>query len=162
MRVKCFPPVINEQSEILILGTAPGTKSIKDQGYYAHKGNRFWPLMGVILNERIPADYESKKNLLLKHKIALWDVLAECDRTGSGDSSICNEIANDFNLLLHNFPGIKKIVFSGLNPKFFFDTHVKLSKQLPTVVARSTSPTNNRNYSFEELVEIWKPLIAEG
>jgi TDG/mug DNA glycosylase family protein len=141
------------------LGTVPGGQSLIHQEYYAHGGNRFWPLMQSLLNQNGILDYEAKKQMLLNNGIALWDVIKECDRKSSKDSDIENEITNDFNLLLKKYSSIKKIIFNGHNPKAYFDIHVKPERPIELLVAKSTSPANNRNYSFEELQVIWKPLI---
>ena len=159
MKVKCFEPIINSKCRLLILGTAPGKQSLLHNEYYAHGGNRFWPLMFNLLNGKHTDDYKAKQQLLLDNEIALWDVIKECDRKSSKDSDIENEIANDFNELLRKYTSIKKIIFNGHNPKTYFDIHVKLDRPVELVIAKSTSPANNRNYSFEELEAIWEPLI---
>lgn len=159
IRVKCFEPIIDESCHTVILGTAPGGPSLLHQEYYAHGGNNFWPLMQVIFIKPGILKYEEKKKMLLNNNIAIWDVLKECDRKTSKDSDIKNEIANDFNTFFKTYPEVRKVIFNGHNPKHYFDIHVKLEKQLEFHLAISTSPMNNRNYSFDDLLAIWKPLI---
>lgn len=159
MKVKSFDPIISDSCNILILGTAPGGQSLLRREYYAHGGNNFWPLMQAILDKPGILKYEEKKQMLLNNKIAVWDVLKECDRNTSRDSDIENEIANDFSAFFKSFPSVEKVIFNGQDPKFYFDLHIKLEKSIELLVAKSTSPMNNRRYSFDELLAIWKLLI---
>lgn len=162
MRVNCFDPIIDQDCTLLVLGTAPGGQSLLRQEYYAHGGNRFWTIMQHILNAKGLLDYAAKRELLLKNRIALWDVIKECDRKTSKDSDIENEVVNDFTTLLNNYPNIQTIVFNGHKPKMYFDIYVKLNKPVDLKVVKSTSPSNNRNYSLEELIAIWKPIIKNN
>ena len=86
-----FPPVYDENSEILILGSFPSVKSREMQFFYGHPQNRFWKVMAQVLDEKVPQTIPEKKEMLLRHHIALWDVIASCDIAGSSDSSIRNE-----------------------------------------------------------------------
>ena len=82
---KSFAPSIDNNSEILILGSMPGVKSLKEQQYYAHPQNRFWKVMGVVCNETNLSEYtyDLKLKTLLKNNIALWDTIKTCKRLGS-------------------------------------------------------------------------------
>lgn len=90
-----FPPVYDENSEILILGSFPSVKSREMQFFYGHPQNRFWKVLAQVLNETVPQTIPEKKEMLLRHHIALWDVIASCDIAGSSDSSIRNVVPND-------------------------------------------------------------------
>ena len=94
-----FSPVYNEESRILILGSFPSVKSRENQFYYGHPQNRFWKLIAEIFNEPVPQTIEKKKDLLLTHQIAVWDVIDSCDIVGSSDSSIKNVVPNDMNVI---------------------------------------------------------------
>ena len=85
-----FEPVCDEKSRILILGTFPSVKSRENAFYYGHPQNRFWKVLAALLDENIPSSIEEKKKMLLKHGIAIWDVISSCDIEGSSDSSIRN------------------------------------------------------------------------
>src|SRR5688500_9404170 len=91
-----FTPIGNQDSEILILGTMPGERSLKLQQYYGHAGNQFWKIMFALFEEPFTTNYELRTILLLKNKIALWDVLSYCEGKGSSDTNIEKEIPNDF------------------------------------------------------------------
>lgn len=41
----CFMPIIDFQSRVLILGTLPGTLSLKRHEYYADPKNQFWDII---------------------------------------------------------------------------------------------------------------------
>ena len=90
-----FDPVYDENSRVLILGSFPSVKSREISFYYGHKQNRFWGMLCGYFSQEIPQTVEEKRALLLKHNVALWDVIAACDITGSSDSSIKNAVAND-------------------------------------------------------------------
>ena len=81
-----FPPVFNERSRVLILGTIPSPRSRELGFYYMHPQNRFWRMLCAVLNEKLPSDIEGRKLLCTKHGIALWDVLESCDISGAEDS----------------------------------------------------------------------------
>ena len=90
-----FGPYINKDSEVLILGSIPSVKSREYGFYYMHPQNRFWNILSDIFGEDFPETILDKKQLLFKHKIALWDVIESCDIKGSSDSSIKNPKIND-------------------------------------------------------------------
>lgn len=110
--IKGFEPIIDVDCEMLIVGSMPSEASLNAQEYYAHSQNRFWKLMAVLLRDEYDC-YETKKQMLLKHHIALWDVIDECEREGSLDSAISAEVANDIELLIAHYPNIKKILCNG-------------------------------------------------
>ena len=95
-----IPPVFDTHSRILILGSFPSEKSREEGFYYGHPQNRFWRLLSELLNCRLPHTAEEKILMLREHGIALWDVIASCEVTGSSDSSIRNVVANDLSLIL--------------------------------------------------------------
>ena len=95
-----FPPVYAADSRVLILGTFPSVRSRETGFYYGHKQNRFWRVMACLFEERVPVTVEERKALLLRHGIALWDVLRECDITGSSDASIRRAVPNDIRALI--------------------------------------------------------------
>ena len=98
--IHTISPIVSSESEILILGTMPSPKSREQAFYYAHPQNRFWPALALALGEEKPASIEEKTTLLLRHRLALWDVLASCEITGASDASIKNPVANDIPALI--------------------------------------------------------------
>ena len=98
-----FEPVFDENSKVLVLGTLPSVKSRENNFYYGHPQNRFWKLIAALCDEDIvPQTIEEKRKILLKHHIAVWDVISECDIIGSSDSSIKNVVPADLSVILDN------------------------------------------------------------
>lgn len=157
---KSFSPSIDNNSKVLILGSMPGIKSLNDQQYYAHPQNRFWNVLGEICKcpDLKSFEYNEKLKVLLKNKIALWDVIKSCTRDGSLDSNISNVVPNDIKGLLKEYPSVKIICLNGNKAysafkKYFPDLLEKyLCYQMP-----STSPANAR-YNLNKLLQKWKVL----
>ncbi|OJX55493.1 MULTISPECIES: DNA-deoxyinosine glycosylase [Flavobacterium] len=155
---QAFPPLVNQNSKILILGTMPGEKSLELQEYYGNKGNSFWKLLFTLFNRPLPKDYIEKKQLLEENNIALWDVLAYCERTGSLDSNIKNEKANDFESFYKQYPNIKHVFFSSKNASNFYDKYVGRKKDLQYSILPSPSGAN-ASKSFLQKLEEWEAIL---
>lgn len=102
-----IPPVFDENSRVLVLGSFPSVQSRKAAFFYGHPQNRFWRVLSAVFGEPVPGDVPEKKALLLKHKVALWDVIASCDVTGSADASIKNVVPNDLSVILSSLSRIR-------------------------------------------------------
>lgn len=100
MEIHNIPPLYDEKSRILILGSFPSVKSREGQFFYHHPQNRYWKVMAAVLGNPVPETIEDKKRMILSHHAAMWDVIASCDITGSSDSSIKNAVPNDIGRLL--------------------------------------------------------------
>jgi hypoxanthine-DNA glycosylase len=155
---QAFPPLVNQNSKILILGTMPGEKSLELQEYYGNKGNSFWKLLFTLFNRPLPKEYIEKKQLLEENNIALWDVLAYCERTGSLDSNINNEKANDFESFYKQYPNIKHVFFSSKNASNFYDKYVGRKKDLQYSILPSPSGAN-ASKSFLQKLEEWEAIL---
>lgn len=148
-----FAPIYNDKSQILILGTFPSVKSREAGFYYYHPQNRFWKIVTQLTKENFPETIGDKKNMLLRHGIAVWDVIKSCDITGSSDSSIRNVIPSDLSVILEH-SDIKEIYANGQKA---FDLYKKYSLQLTGRNIKklpSTSPAN-ASYGFDRLLEEW-------
>ena len=66
-----IPPVIDEHSAVLILGTMPSPKSREAGFYYAHPQNRFWPVLAKVFHEAVPQGTDERRAFALRHGIAL-------------------------------------------------------------------------------------------
>ncbi|MCI1348943.1 MAG: DNA-deoxyinosine glycosylase [Prevotella sp.] len=149
-KVVSFPPIVDKQSKILILGTAPGRTSLKTSEYYAKPGNIFWEIIRQLFNNGKPfSSYSEKKSCLRNHHIALWDTLKNCKRVNSTDPGTKDQEKNDIDVFLKRNPSIKKIIFNGKQPAKNYKPILKYT------IALSTSPAN-RKYSEEERIESWK------
>ena len=148
-----FEPVYDENSEILILGTFPSVKSRENNFYYGHPQNRFWKLIAGLTKEPVPETIEEKKALLLKHHIAIWDVVQSCDIIGSSDSSIKNVVPADIAKILKE-SSVQRIYANGdkayrLYKKYCEKETGKKAEKLP-----STSPAN-AIFTLDRLTESW-------
>ncbi len=109
-----FPAIVDENTEILILGSLPGDVSIRKHQYYGHPGNDFWRLVGHSIGENLQdMDYKSRLETLKCHKIGLWDVFKAGNRIGSEDAKIRDEEINQFSKLKEIAPKIRLICFNG-------------------------------------------------
>lgn len=159
-RKRCFDPVVDARSRVLILGSLPGDKSIAVQEYYGNPQNRFWSLMSEVTGEDLVAlGYPARLAALLRHGVALWDVVAEAHRPGSLDSRIRGRDDNDLVGLLTRFPGIRVLAFNGATAarlgtrKLGVDAARFHIVQLP-----SSSPAHTLAYA-EKLAQ-WRALMS--
>ena len=147
-------PIFNSNSKILILGTMPSIKSRENNMYYSHPKNRFWDVLSYLFCEEIPSSNKDKEAFLLKHNIALWDVLKSCKIKGSSDSSITDPIINDFNLIFKK-ANIKAVFTTGKKAtKLYKDLTGNESIYLP-----STSPANC-SLSIETLIDSYSIILT--
>ena len=151
MTEKCssFPPIADPDAKVLILGSMPGVESLRKKQYYAHPRNLFWPIMGDLFGAGPELPYQRRVERLRSRRVALWDVLASCDRSGSLDSSIDRSTAkaNEISALLKDCPEIKTLFFNGTLPEQLYQKFVRPSVQksgfsLSTLRLFSTSPAN--------------------
>ncbi|VVD88967.1 DNA-deoxyinosine glycosylase [Pandoraea pneumonica] len=109
-----FPPVVDANTRVLILGSLPGEVSLAHQQYYAHPQNRFWHLVGEVIGEPLPAlDYAARLDTVRAHGIGLWDVVAEARREGSLDSNIRLHAGSDLVGLIATLPSLRAVAFNG-------------------------------------------------
>ncbi len=154
-----FQPIYNDKSRILILGTFPSVKSRENHFYYGHPMNRFWKLLAVLTKTEQPVTTEEKKDFLLRHHIAIWDVIQSCSITGSGDASIRDVVPNDFTELLKK-ANIRKIYANGNKAHELYMKYVYSNTRRDIEKLPSTSPAN-AGYSLEKLKEKWKIILSE-
>ena len=150
-------PVFNSESEILILGSFPSVKSRESGFFYGHKQNRFWRMLSLVFEDPLPETIDEKKEFLLKHKIALWDVIAQCEITGSSDSSIKNVTVNDFDVIL-NTADIRRICTNGQKAHSLYKKYAFPKTKTEDICLPSTSPANAA-WSLDDLVSEWKKAL---
>ena len=110
---KSFAPSADANARVLILGSMPGAESLRQRQYYAFRHNAFWRIMGELYGFSVDTPYPERLAILKAHRIALWDVLAECERPGSLDSSIRAPRPNDIRRLAKKLPRLEKILCNG-------------------------------------------------
>ena len=152
-----IPPVFDRHSKILILGTMPSPKSRESGFFYMHPQNRFWRVLADVLNCTFPATIEDKKQMLLQHRIALWDVLQYCHIDKASDASIRNPLANDIpSLLTHT--DIWQIFATGKTAKKLYDKLCYSHTNIPCIALPSTSPANCR-VPYPELKQHYRIIL---
>ena len=153
-----FEPVFDSNSKVLVLGSLPSVKSREQQFYYGHPQNRFWKVIAAVTTEPVPETVGEKKALLLKHGIAVWDVIAECDIEGSSDSSIRNVVPTDIPALLKK-SSITAIFTNGGTASRIYRRYQLPLTGIEPVQLPSTSPANAA-WSLEKLIQAWSALTA--
>ena len=151
-----FPPLYDEKSRILILGSLPSVKSREQMFFYGHPQNRFWKMISGVFKEAVPQTIEEKKTMLLEHHIAVWDVIQSCEIEGSSDASIRDVVPNDLSEILDT-ADIQAIYTNGgkayeLYCKYIYPVNGIEAHKLP-----STSPAN-AGYSLDRLKEAWSQI----
>ena len=148
-----IPPVFDENSTVLILGSFPSVKSRESEFFYGHPQNRFWRVTAAVFSRPVPQTVEEKKAFLLENHIALWDVLASCEIEGSADSSIKNAVPNDIDIILSKAK-IKRIFVNGRTAEKYYKKYIQPRIGAEAVCLPSTSPANAAK-SLEKLIEEW-------
>ncbi len=164
--IQSFPPISDNNARILILGSMPGKASLRAQQYYAHPRNAFWPIMERLFGIDAGLPYALRCSGLVEHRIALWDVLEACTRSGSLDSDIVESsiVPNDFASFFDRHGQIGAVYFNGAKAEASYLKHVlpQLSKShssLPNARLPSTSPAN-ASLSFADKLEQWRRILV--
>lgn len=152
-----IPPVYNQNSKILILGTMPSPKSREAKFFYGHPGNRFWAVLATLFKTAVPQTNEDKTHLLLKNRVAVWDVLESCDISGASDSSIKNEVPNNIAPILTGAQ-ICRIYCTGKTALKLYQKHIYPICGMQAHYLPSTSGANAR-LSIATLCEHYKDIL---
>lgn len=157
-----FAPVSNADARGLILGSMPGKISLELNQYYALPQNAFWKIMGELVGAYQYLPYEKRLCVLKSSGIALWDVLASCERGESSlDSHIRNESANDFASFFARHPRITQVFFNGSKAEQCFKKFVQGTQTLPPLKFHrlpSTSPAH-AGMRYEDKLQVWQAAI---
>lgn len=172
-RIKSFPPVADENTRLLILGSMPGPMSLQMSQYYAFKNNQFWRIMGNICGFEPDISYEQRLVSLQKNHIGLWDVIASCERQGALDSNIRREIYNPVKKLIGDMQ-ISAVAFNGRKSGDTFRRHILTEKAEKDFTSRDKAVINGReiilidlpstspayaSLSFEQKLAVWREKI---
>lgn len=149
-------PVYDRDSRVLILGSFPSVKSREQQFFYGHKQNRFWRVMAKVLECEVPEDIPQKRTMLTTHHVAVWDVIASCEITGSSDASIRNVRPNDLSNILSQ-ADIRAIYTNGGKAHQLYQKYIYPVTGREAYLLPSTSPANAA-YSLDRLVDAWKVI----
>jgi len=159
-----FRPVARRDARILILGSLPGQRSIREQKYYAHPRNSFWAIMKALFG--IQGSYQDRLAQLLEKRIALWDVLGRSLRPGSLDADINLDSArpNDFETFLRAHRDIRLIAFNGQKAEQLFARFVGSRPKLHDI-RRAGLPSTSPAYAamaFSVKLERWRDVLASA
>lgn len=147
-------PLYNENSKILVLGSFPSVKSREQGFFYGHPQNRFWRLWAHMFSEKCPETVEEKRDFALRHRMALWDVIASCTLSGSADSTIKNVTANDIRPIL-KAADVKNIYTNGKTAGKYYIKYIFPVTGRSSICLPSTSPANAA-YNLDLLTSAWQ------
>lgn len=159
MPIHPIEPVFDANSKILILGSFPSVRSRETQFFYGHPQNRFWKVTAAVFGAPVPETTAQKRAFLLSHRIAVWDVIASCEISGSADSSIKNVVPNDLRKIL-DAADIRAIFVNGKAAEKYYNKYIRDSIGRAAVCLPSTSPANAA-WSLERLCDAWRTLLAK-
>ena len=158
-----FPPLYDEHSQVLILGSFPSVKSRETAFFYGHPQNRFWKVMSELLGEPFPETVPERRAMLLSHGVALWDVIASCEIRGSSDASIRNVTPNDLAKILEDAP-VRQVFANGQTAGRLYRKYQerglreKYGDRARVIVLPSTSPANAA-WNLERLIGSWRVIL---
>jgi len=151
-----FNPIVFQDSKILILGSFPSIDSFNNSFYYGHKRNQFWKILSSITN--YPINNQDQKIWLLKRsKIALWDMVKECNRENSLDNSLEDIEVNDIASFIEEYPTIKKVAFTGRLAENLYKIHFDYL-DIETIYLPSPSSAYAR-MSLKNKIEIYSSRL---
>ena len=181
-RLTGLPPVVGPDPRVLILGSFPSVISLEKKEYYANPRNRFWHLVEALLGIKAQLPYHVRTVQLKMKGIALWDVTRECEREGSDDAAIKNEVLNDIPGFLRDHPTVSVVILNGKRAGGIFHRHFHdgapgpagsrgrpggegaLWTWIPGIMILtlpSTSPANAR-FGLPQLEDAWGVLKESG
>jgi hypoxanthine-DNA glycosylase len=165
MVIRGFDPIAAYDARVLVLGSVPGQRSLDAGQYYAHPYNAFWYIVESLFARRSGLDYQERCRLLIRSRVAVWDVLQAADRSGSLDSAIVagSEVVNDFAGFLRRHAEIGTLFFNGRTAYTLFKRYVlsdlPAETTLQLVCLPSTSPAH-ASLSREAKLEQWRAITA--
>ena len=159
-RLVGLAPVFDAHARLLVLGSFPGAASLQAAQYYAHPRNAFWPIMGALLGEADLAaqPYADRLQALRRHRVALWDAVAACEREGSLDTAIAAAEPSDLPHLVARLPGLRAIACNGALAHR--QTLLALGDPgMPVLRLPSTSPAH-AGRSLADKIAAWRAELA--
>jgi TDG/mug DNA glycosylase family protein len=154
---RSFPPVADERTRVLLLGSLPGEESLARGQYYANPRNQFWRLMSEVVGaDLVPLSYERRLAAMLAAKVGLWDSVASASRRGSLDGAIRGHSANELRALVDGLPDLRAIAFNGGTSARIGEKALGAGGTFDRVPLPSSSPAFT--LSFERKLEEWLTL----
>jgi double-stranded uracil-DNA glycosylase len=152
-----LPPVYGKLPEIIILGSFPSGLSLSKKEYYGNPRNHFWHITEALFSIDRNLSYNFRISRLVDQRIALWDVICTCSRSGSADARIRDPVFNDLAGLSAASPSLRLVALNGSSAGRYYQ-HLNLSASIPAIVLPSTSPANTR-FTLSEKVKKWEILL---
>jgi TDG/mug DNA glycosylase family protein len=153
-------PVTGPLPRTLILGSFPSQLSLRHTEYYGNSRNHFWKILGTLLGFDADLPYLQRIAILTQHHVALWDVVASCERPGSADARISVPVLNDISGFVAARPTLRLIALNGSTAARFY-ARIAAGITVPSVVLPWTSPANAR-VSFDEKVTRWSVILEDS
>ena len=162
-RLHGFPPVVDGNCRLLILGSMPSVQSLERAQYYGYPRNHFWPMLAMILGEECPLEYSGRVEMALRHGVALWDSIATCVRPGSLDQDIRQAEPNDIPGLLRGYPHIRTVCFNGQAAQKAYDRFHARMDGVGYLLLPSSSPVPRRDIrSLEDKLPRWREALQSA
>ncbi len=152
-----LPPLFDEHSRVLIVGSFPSVKTREAMFYYGHPQNRFWRVIAAVTGSSRPLNNEEKRRLILDNHFAVWDSIASCTIIGSSDSTIRDVVGNDLRVITQNAP-IERIYCNGNTALRYYRRYNEPQLGRSAALLPSTSPAN-ASWSLERLIEAWRVIL---
>jgi hypoxanthine-DNA glycosylase len=154
---RSFPPVVDDRTRLLVLGSLPGEESLAQARYYANPRNHFWRLMEAVLGRPLVGlPYEARLEALLSAGVGLWDTVASASRQGSLDTSIRDVAANDLGGLVASLPSLRAVGFNGGKSADLGIRQLAHRSGLDLIALPSSSPAYT--LPFEDKLARWRVL----
>ena len=154
-----IPPVFDSASRILILGSFPSVKSREGHFFYHHPQNRFWRMLAAVYADAVPVSIAEKTFLLLRHHLALWDVIANCEIDGSADASVREAVPVDIARITDR-AHITRVLCNGKLAGTLYARHLQPIMGIPALVLPSTSPAN-AIWTLPKLTDAWRKALTD-
>lgn len=154
-----FPPVLSPDSHTLILGSFPSVRSREEGFFYGHPRNRFWAMLAAVFDEPLPASIPEKESLILRHHLALWDVIASCRIEGSSDASVRDAVPVDIERITRTC-SIRRVICNGALAGKLYHQHLEAALGLEPLILPSTSPANAA-WHFDRLCDVWRAALTQ-
>ncbi|MGC9162531.1 MAG: DNA-deoxyinosine glycosylase [Thiomonas sp.] len=151
-------PIVHPDCRLLVLGSFPGQASLQARQYYAHPRNQFWRIVGDLFGlDLIRLPYAQRIAEVCERGLGIWDVYAQCRRTGSLDSAIIDAQPNDLPGLVARLPALRLIAHNGGESA----RAMRITRSLGVEVRRlpSTSPAN-ASWSLERKRAAWREAFV--
>ncbi|MFZ0719129.1 DNA-deoxyinosine glycosylase [Mycobacterium sp.] len=153
-----FAPVVDDNADLLILGSFPSVQSLATHQYYGNPRNAFWPITADLFGFDASAPYETRLAALQSAGIAVWDVLHKCRRAGSSDAKfeMKSLVANDFGKLFATHPSISRVCFNGRAAERLYAQLVDAGDAIAYQLLPSTSPA--RAMPAGQKLQAWRAI----